>query len=308
MRVVFIAEEDVGANFAMLGVELRRSGVAQARVLVVNESKGRLAAPDVPHHLDRGAEATRLFEGADSVHFVGVDPRTTSLGVRTIESMLTDCRRVVHLDGCNDSQAKSLRGYADDVGATVFSALPSRCKRYAATLLPPFIPTWQGLFSPISRGSRSRADLSRKAVVHASSMAPFRHRRKLEDLIDRAEMSVRSNARVDTLVGVRQELVLRRRRHSNLALGGWEDGIGRSGLETLAQGIPLIAEVSGETLESYARLAGGPVPLLPVAELEQVVEQLDPRVECGVEGAEWSRKLLEPNRYFQMLRDAWSAA
>jgi hypothetical protein len=93
-----------------------------------------------------------------------------------------------------------------------------------------------------------------------------------------------------------------------LALGGWEDGIGRSGLETLAQGIPLIAEVSGETLESYARLAGGPVPLLPVAELEQVVEQLDPRVECGVEGAEWSRKLLEPNRYFQMLRDAWSAA
>ena len=307
MRVVFIAEEDVGANFAMLGAELRRSGVAQARVMVVNESEGRVAAPDIPHQLDGGAEATRLFEGADSVHFVGIDPRSTSLGARTIESMLSGCRRVVHLDSCTDGQARSLRDYADDTGAAVFSARPSRCQRFSATLLPPFVPTWRGLFSPISPGSRGRADLSRKGVVHASSMAPFRRRRKLEDLIDRAEMSVAANGRVDTLVGVRQEVVLRRRRHSNLALGTWEDGIGRSGIETLAQGVPLVAAVSASTLEGYAQLAGGPVPLISPDDLEQVVEQMDPRAECVSQGAAWARKLLEPARYFDMLRAAWSA-
>lgn len=307
MRVVFIVEEDVGANFAMLGVELRRSGMADARVMVVHEAEGRIAAGDVPHHLDGGAEARLLFEAADCVHFAGVDPRSTSLGDDTIESFLSDCRRVVHLDGCTDARAEHLLAYADETGAPVFSGAPRRCTGGGGTLLPPFIPTWWGMFSPLSPGTRGRADLSRKAVVHASSMAPFRHRRRLEDLIDRAELSVRANARVDTLVGVRQELVLRRRRHSNLAVGAWADGIGRSGLETLAQGVPLIADVSADSLEGYATLAGGPAPLIATEDLESVVEALDPRVECVSEGASWVRNLLEPTRYFETLRAAWSA-
>ncbi len=307
MRVVFIAEEDVGANVAMLCAELRRSGVADARMIAVNEAPNRLAAPDVPHTLDGGAEATRLFEAADSVHVMGIDPRTTSFGERTIDSMLTDCRRVVHLDGCSDVHAKVLHGYAEDTGAALFSTRPTRCEQFGATLLPPFIPTWLGLFSPVSPGTRGRADLSRKAVVHASSMAPFRRRRALEDLIDRAEMTVAANARVDTLVGVRQELVLRRRRHSNVALGAWEDGIGRSGLEALAQGVPLIAEVTAATLEPYEAMAGAPAPLISPDDLETVVGQLDPRAECVSRGAAWARSLLEPSRYFGMLRSAWES-
>ena len=136
-------------------------------------------------------------------------------------------------------------------------------------------------------------------------MLPLKRRPRLEDLVDRAELEAPSFVSVDTTVNERQARVMRRRRHALMSLGAWTDGIGRSGLEAMCQGIPLVGDTDGGSLEHYASLVGSAPPVHPASELERVIGALDARADSDADSAEWVRRLLDPVRTIMPIVSAW---
>ena len=305
-RALFIVAEDHGSNVSQLCHELRRTGSVDARCLVLQPEPGRLMGGDIRIEHDGGAEFMRLLAGADVVQLVDVDAEAETLGDRTLKEALQGHRVFGHIRRATAAVGAGLQVLAEQHGGALLCEGPARARQLGAIFVPPFMPTWRGIYQPVPPGTRGRADLSRKATVHVSSMQPLKRRPRLEDLVDRVELEAPASVRVDTTVCERQARVMRRRRHALLCLGAWDDGIGRGGLEALCQGVPLVAEVDMASVEVYAEIAGAPPPIHTAAALEELVHRLDARADSDTASAAWSRRLLDPSVTVARILSAWA--
>lgn len=308
MRVLIIAAEDEGSNLSQLCMELRRAGQADARCLVLGGRQDRLAVGDVSVFADGGEELRTLLAAADHVHLVDTRVAATDVAGTPLAELVTGRRCTAHVRRLDGAAADELAAFARASGGGVCSERPTLASSLGATFLPPFVPVQRGIYRPLPPGTRGRADLSRKATVHASSLVPFRRRPNLEALVDRAEIEAPAGVAVDTMVAERQSRVLRRKRHAEVALGAWDDGIGRSGIEALCQGVRLIAACDRDSLEAYASWTGAPAPVEDAAGLEAALAELRPREDSPEEVATWAARMLAPGRYFETLRAVWTTS
>ena len=127
---------------------------------------------------------------------------------------------------------------------------------------------------------------------------------------DEAQRSAKDRERplfVETLVAKDHRTILRRRRFAHLCLSHCEDGLSLSALESLAQGVPVVASVSPEAERAYRELGEGVSP--PVGkprELGVLIDRIEAREEGPPALRSWVRRALSPDRWFDRCERAWS--
>lgn len=306
MRVLVLARRDAAGAWCGLATELRRGG-HDVRV-VTFEPRADLGWPtDLAEIYDGGQELGTLLANADAFHFVDLLPREVALLDAKVHARIAAGARVVlQCDAVPDSaRAREIVATANANGWPVVTTTPLGKLVPGAELLAPFVPWWRAPWVPQANGTRPRVRKTERVVL-ASSVRPLREVPKLEALVDRAESIAReaSDVRVDVLCGRPHSLVLQRQRRAHLVLT--VNGLGRTGLEALAQGIAVVADLDVGAWEAWAALGGALPPVVPSSALAERIHALAFDGGPDARRVAWARTVLDPTRWFRACERWWT--
>ena len=311
MRVLLVAARDPGGSLFYLAQELRRRGLADVRASVLDASASPGVAFDIADIHDNGAELSQLIARADVLHFVDLVPdRVELLGTKLADIVQrgSRVRIIVQLDGgLGTADTRRVRECASERAWSLLATRAGLAGEWGAHFLPPFIPWWRAPWTPLAEGTRSRESLRRPGIVFVSSLRPLQQNPELELLVDKAEAHTSDKLRLEVMTNLAHRHVLRRRRSSHLTLAASRGGLGRSALESLCQGVPVITKLDDDLAGSYAALAGGMIP--PVLEpeaLDDAIEAIEPRGASDPELRRWATRVLDPQRWFDTCAALWS--
>ncbi len=305
MRVLVLARRDVAGAWCGLATELRRGG-HDVRV-VTFEPRADLRWPtDVAEIYDGGQEIATLIANADAFHFVDLLPSQIGLlDAKAHARIASGVPVVLQCDAVpNVVRAREIVAAAKAHGWPIVTTTPLGKLVPGAELVPPFVPFWRAPWLPQANGTRPRVRKTER-IVFASSLRPLREVPKLEALVERAEAAARetTDVRVDVLCGRPHSLVLQRQRRAHLVL---TDGLGRTGLEALAQGIAVVADLDVAAWEAWAGLGGALPPVVPSSALVERVHGLPYDTGPDPRRIAWARAVLDPNRWFRACERWWT--
>jgi hypothetical protein len=306
--VLVLARRDAAGSWCRLATELRNRG-HDVRV-VTFETRAELRWPtDVAEIYDAGQELATLIASAEAFHFVDLLPAEIGLlDGEPIARIGAGARVVLQCDAVpSPARAREIVAVAARHGWPVVTTRPLGKLLPRAEFLPPFVPFWRAPWIPQPSGTRPRVRKAER-IVFASSTRPLREHPRLEALVERAEAAAREadDVRVEVLCARPQSQVLQRQRRSHLVLVASTGGLGRTGLEALAQGISVVADLDVFAWEAWAALAGSLPPIVPSAALVEHVHALhfddgpDPR------RVAWARAVLDPTRWFRACERWWT--
>lgn len=307
VRLLVLARLDVAGSWFHLSTALRQRGIADARVVTFASDPALGWPVDIADVFDGGQELEHLMRTAEAIHLVdllpedvglfeGLVPRRCEAGQVRV-SLQVDERPGPH-------RVREIGAVAARHGWSVVSTRPHVIP--GAEFLAPFIPLWRAPWIPTCAGTRARTRTAER-IVFASCATRLRDQPRLEALVERAEAAARElpDVRVEVLSGKAHDLVLQRRRRSHLALAGSE-GLGRSGLEALAQGVATVAELSAADHEAWTDLAGSPPPIVPAFVLEAAMSELGREGEPDLERRRWAEAAADPRRWLDRCTAMWS--
>lgn len=264
---------------------------------------------DIADVFDGGQELLHLLQHADAYHFVDLLPDDVALFDGLVAERVASGRVLVSLQIDERPSPIEARRIGTIAARHSWPVVTTRaCTLPGARLLAPFMPLWRGPWQPLAEGTRARM-LGHERLVFASCDRRLRDEPRLESLVERAEAMARRlpELRIETAVGRTHAHVLARRRRAHLVLGG-DEGLGRDGIEALAQGIATVAELSCAEHEAWSALAGAPIPVVAPHQLEDVLTDLDRAAQgCGARH-EWAMRAADPTRWFGQCRSWWSTA
>jgi hypothetical protein len=301
------ARRDAGGSWAHLAACLRARDLADARVVAFDPEPALRCAQDVAEVFDGGQELAHLVEHADAFHFVDLVPEEVGLfGGRVALRCATPGMPVVLQCDRRPSPARAheLARLADDNGWSLATTRPLALP--GAKLLAPFVPLWRAPWVPLTEGTSARTRRTERTVI-ATSSRPLRERPALERRIDDAERVTRKlrELRVEVVAAKPQGLALQRRRRAHLVITGG-DGLGRNALESLAQGIPTIADLSAADQAAWTELAGGrPAPVLSPARLEEALYAATTAGDPQPLLRAWAKSVLDPQRWLDACARWW---
>lgn len=306
VRLVVLARQDVAGSWFHLSALLRQRGIADARVVTLAHEPTHGWPVDIADVFDGGQELEYLMRTADAFHLVDLLPDDVPL----FDGLLARrCDGGASLSLQVDERStpghvREVERVANERGASVVTTRPHVVPN--AEFLAPFIPLWRASWMPTCPGARARAR-SAERIVFASTPGRLRDRPRLEALVERAELASRElpDVRVEVLAGKPHGQVLQRRRRGHLTLVGG-NGLGRTGLESLAQGVPVVAELSAAEHEAWSELAGAAPPVIDVFALEAAMDGLDRCIEPDPALRRWAEAAADPNRWLARC-SAWCA-
>lgn len=298
MRVLIIAQADVGGSLAHLAHDLRANGAADARLVVAQADPVGEFDEDICDPIDGGAEARSLLAEAQALHVVDLDPAAVSVFGAPL-SARGDLPGVLQIDRAPRGHWSALADAARARGWALVTTDAAAALATGAELMTPFVPLWRGPWQPLAEGTRTRESVRRPGVVFASSRIPFRRRPALERLVDLADDTVGPGWTVETQIGRPQRSVLRKRRFAHVCLASGERGLGLSAFEALAQGLAVVSDAKPELLESYARVVGTPPPVLGPDALEGLLDGIRPREAADPRYRAWAERALAPARWLE---------
>ncbi|GEM_PF-4872158 len=315
-RVLVITACDVAGQYYYLAQEMRRRALADVRVLTLGSDPAAGDPRDLAHLYDGGAELEAILDRCDAIHVVDLPPTELECAGRSIVD-IPGIKICAQVDGRNkDLKLDTLRAQASERGWALVSTRPGAAKHLGAKFLAPFVPWWRGPWRPLLDGCRSRESVRRPGIVFTSSRMAIDTRPTLESMLDDAEdyaaMRNHKHGRevpqvyMETVVRRPHRQVLQRRRFAHLTLTYSEDGLSLSALESLAQGVPVIADLSVSDASAYAALCGGELP--PVrsrADLATTVDEIRARAPGDATLSSWARRCLDPERWFETCGALW---
>jgi len=308
MRVLVLARRDAGGSWCRLATELRRIG-HDVRV-VTFEVPAELRWPtDLAEIYDGGQELATLLASAEALHFVDLLPEEVGLLDDEVHARLRSGAPVVlQLDAVpTPARARKVIEVAARHGWPIVTTRPLGKLVPGAEFMPPFLPYWRAPWIPQVAGTRPRVRRTER-IVFASSTRPLRERPRLEALVDRAEAVARAldDVRVEVLCGRAHAQVLQRRRRSHLVLVASDGGLGRTGLEALAQGLAVVADLDVVQWEAWSALAGALPPVVPSSALDEHVQALAYDAGPDPRRVAWARGVLDPTRWFRACTRWWT--
>jgi len=306
VRLLILARHDVAGSWFHLSALLRRHGIADARVVTFAHDPTLGWPVDIADVFDGGQELEHLMRTADAFHLVDLLPDDVPL----FDGLLARrCDGGAGLTLQVDERptpvrVREIERVASERGAQIVATRPHVVPD--AELIAPFVPLWRAPWIPQCSGTRSRTRTAERTVF-ASTTTRLRDRPRLEALVERAELAARElgDVRVEVLAGKPHAHVLQRRRRSHLVLVGGS-GLGRTGLEALAQGVPIVAELSAAEHEAWSRLAGSPPPVVDVFALERAIDELDRMVEPDPGLRRWAEAAADPRRWLERATTWWN--
>jgi hypothetical protein len=310
MRTLVMARRDAAGSWCRLATELRRCGRDVRVVTFENPSELRWPT-DVAEIYDGGQELCTLIARADAFHFVDLLPEEIGLLDGAAHARIADGAPVVlQCDAMpSPARAREILAASAKNGWPIVTTRPLAKLLPGAEFMPPFVPWWRAPFIPQATGTRPRVRKSER-IVFASSTRPLRERPRLEALVERAEAAAREAAdvRVEVLCGKPHAQILQRQRRSHLVLCASAGGLGRSGLEALAQGLTVVADLDAAAWESWATLAGSLPPVVPSSSLSERVHALAYDQGPDARRIAWARSVLDPNRWLRACDRWWTPA
>ncbi len=305
-----LAASDVGGSEYYLAHELRRRDLVDIRLAVLDVHRGATFPADVSEILDGGAELWALIDQADVLHFVDLVPDQISILGRSLGARLEArgrTRTVVQFDGgLSVARQRLATQLARERGWALVSTRPGLAARWGAHFVPPFVPWWHAAWRPLVAGTRKRESLRRPGIVFVSSLAAVHRNRVLENMLDRVEAHTGESLRLEVMTRMPHRNILRRRRFSHLCLTASADGLGRSALESLCQGVSVIADLDRNLARCYAALADGELPPVSASScLEERIEAIDPRGPTDPSLRKWATRVLAPQRWFELCQALW---
>jgi len=310
MRVLVLARRDAAGSWTRLATELRRSG-HDVRV-VTFENKSELRWPtDVAEIYDGGQELATLVASADAFHCVDLLPAEIGLlDTHAHARIAAGAPVVLQCDAVpSPARAREILTMSARHGWPVVTTRPLGALLPRAEFLPPFVPWWRAPWIPQANGTRARVRKTER-VVFAASTRPLREHPRLEALVERAEAAAREvdDVRVEVLCGRPHAMVLQRQRRSHLVLVASAGGLGRTGLEALAQGIAVVADLDVGQWEAWATLAGALPPVVPSVALAEHVHALAYDAGPDMRRVAWARSVLDPSRWLRACERWWTPA
>lgn len=310
MRVLVLARRDAAGSWSRLATELRRIG-NDVRVVTFEVPAEPCWPSDLAEIYDGGQELALLLATADAFHFVDLLPDEVGLLGDDVHARLRDGAPVVLQCDAVPTLARARRmvELATKHGWPMVTTRPLGKLLPGAEFLPPFVPYWRAPWIPQANGTRPRVRRSER-IVFASSTRPLRQHPRLEALVERAEAAAREvpDVRVEVLCARPHAMVLQRQRRSHLVLLATEGGLGRTGLEALAQGITVVADLDVHSWEAWAALAGALPPIVPTSALAEHVHALPYDAGPDPRRVAWARAVLDPTRWFRGCDRWWSRA
>ncbi len=305
VRLLVLARHDLGGAWCHLSTVLRQQGVVDARVVTFAHDPATGWPVDIADVFDGGQELEHLLLDADAYHLVDLLPGDVTLFDGVVGRRCAQGRVQVSLQldaRPSAAVAREVEQLAGQHGWPVVSTRPNTVP--SAEFIAPFIPVWRAQWQPVCAGTRDRTRNGERVVI-ASCDGRLRDEARLETLVDRAEAAASrlADVRVEVLEGRPHPLVLQRQRRSHLALHG-DDGIGRASLESLAQGVATVAELSAADHEAWTRLAGAPPPVIAPHDLEAVIAEL-PYVAEDPARRRWAEAAASPRRWIDRSRAWW---
>jgi hypothetical protein len=306
VRLVVLTRQDIAGSWFHLSALLRQRGI-DARVVTFAHEPALGWPVDIADVFDGGQELEHLMRTADAFHLVDLLPDDVPL----FDGLLAHrCDADASLSLQVDERATPMRvreieRAASSTGASIVTTRPHVVPN--AQFIAPFLPLWRAPLIPTCPGARTRVRNGER-IVFASTPGRLRDRPRLEALVERAELAARelTDVRVEVLAGRPHGTALQRRRLAHLTLVGG-DGLGRTGLESLAQGIPVVTELSAAEHEAWTNLAGAPPPVIDVHSLEAAMDALDRSVEPDPGLRAWAEAAANPRRWLDHCTRLWSA-
>lgn len=307
MRLVVLARHDVAGSWFHLAGVLRQRGIADARVVTFGYDPARGWPVDIADVFDGGQELQHLLREADAFHLVDLVPSDVELfdGLVGTRSGNGGARVSLQVDERpSPAMAREISRLASRNGWPLLATRPNMVP--GAEFVAPFLPLWRAPWQPTAAGTRARTRTPER-IVFASCAARLRDEPRLEAMVERAERAAASlpDVRVEVLVGRTHLATLQRRRRAHLVLDG-DDGLGRTGLEALAQGIPTVLELSAADHEAWSALAGAPPPVVPAFALEGAMAELQDGLEPELALRRWALCAAAPERWLQRCLAWWS--
>lgn len=306
VRALIIAAGDVGGCLAHLAHELRVQGIAAARVITGERDPQAGFDEDICSPIDGGAEARLLLSRADALHLVDLHPERTSVFGASLDHGERGPRPgILQIDRAPQSQWRALADAAGVRDWRLVTTRPAVAAVTGAELMLPFIPLARGPWRPLAAGTRSRESVRRPGLVFASARVPLRHRPLLERLLDDVEAELGPGQMLDTLVARPQRQVLRRRRYAHLTLSAGKFGLPLSALESLAQGVAVLADTPDTWVDAYAGVVGSPPPVYPRRALDRAIAAISPREPADPRLRAWAEVALDPGRWHSLCAEAY---
>ncbi len=262
---------------------------------------------DIADVFDGGQELEYLIRTAEAFHFVDLLPGDVALfdGLVARRCTTEPVRVTLQVDERPQvAWAQELGRLCEQYNWPLVSTRPR--VHPSAEFIAPFVPLWRAPWIPACIGTRQRTRTGER-IVFASSATRLRDQPRLETLVERAEAASRklTDVRVEVLTARPHSAVLQRRRRSHLVLVG-ADGLGRTGLESLAQGIATVAELSAADHEAWTRLAGAPPPVIPAHALEAAMSELAVELEPDLARRRWALAAADPQRWIDRCSSWWT--
>lgn len=294
--------------------ELRRRDWSNLRCVVLDVEQSSRLPLDLHDLFDGGAELRALLDGAQHLHCVDLDPEqhdVAGVPLELLRSRLGAENLTIHLSErpswLGPTQLAAWATRMRDAGSFVTAGVPSLAQELGVECMPAFVPWWRSRWTPILPKTRARESINRPKVVFASSVRPFESRPEFEAFIDRVQALPGDDWMLEVLTGRSQANVLARRRFAHLVLTRNQDGLALSALESLVQGVPVVAELDDLSVKEYAKLAGGdPPPVIAPNYVEAAIANLSAKAEAEPSLVAWGRRLLAPERWFRYCEAHWA--
>lgn len=308
MRLLVLCRHDVAGSWFHLSTLLRQRGIADARVVSFAHDPAQGWPADIADVFDGGQELEHLMRAADAFHLVDLLPQDVALLGGIVPERCASGRVRVTLQIDERPWAHGVRGIVEAAGEHGWAMVETRPNMIpGARFLAPFVPLWRAPWLPVGSGTHARTRTAERTVI-ASCGERLRDHPRLEALVDRAEIAARGRPeiRVEVLAGRPHAQVLGRQRRSHLALVG-DDGLGRAGVEALAQGVPTVVELSAGDHDAWTRLAGAPPPVVPAFALEAAVAAIGGDHAHDLSRRRWAEAAADPRRWLAQCAGWWGA-
>lgn len=309
-RLVVFADRDRAGSWTALAHALRTLGLAEARVVTLADDPALAWPHDIAEVFDGGQELSHLVRNADLMVFVDVLPDEIGLFDGLLAARARDGQTRVLLQ-CDEPptplRAHAIaRAVAKEGWSLVTTRPPSAALAAAgAHFLAPFVPWWRAPLLPLAAGTRLRLRRNER-IVFASSTRALREQPLLEGWIDRAEQIAAHapGVRIEVMTAKPHAAVAQRRRRAHLVLAG--AGIGRTALESMAQGVPTMVQLDASARAAWTKLAGAPPPVVDPDALEPTIDALIPTAEPSLALRRWVGRAADPHHWLRAC-EGWLA-
>ncbi|MBX7081749.1 MAG: hypothetical protein K1X88_21275 [Nannocystaceae bacterium] len=299
-QLLVFALRDPAGSWVHLARALRAEGVVQARVVTLEHDPQCGWPTDIAEVFDGGQELAHLVDHADGFCLVDLQPEEVTLFGGRVAARIErgDVRVAMQIDSTrNELRARALARTAAHRGWPLVCSRPGLAGTAGVETLAPFLPLTRAPWLPQPPGTRARAR-RHQAMVFASALGPLRDDAELEGWVDAAEALAASNpgVRVEVLCARAHGIVAARRRRASLSLVG--GGLGRTALESLAQGVPVVTTMTPPEHAAWSLLAGAPPPVHEPASLPQLLAALHPAADPDLRLRAWALRAAAPQRWF----------